>query len=160
MSCQTTAKQSVFLRIQSSCGSRVGDFKPIWRKIKKPTVCSVLLCIITIAISTNKRTSNKQWILTQKRHRQMTMTNGKMMAQIFYSKRNGFIQGRKHFRACDIYACLLGRTFLSTSRPFPFQFRFNFNSDDRKALHVRNISMFTVKTNIIPVFWSILLFHF
>lgn len=82
----------------------------------------------------------------------MTMANGKMMAQIFHLNRNGFIQGRKHFRACDIYACLLGRTFLSTSRPFPFQFRFNFNSDDRKALHVRNISMFTVKTNIIPVF--------
>lgn len=75
----------------------------------------------------------------------------KRIAKI-YSNRNGFIQGRKHFGARDIYACLLGRKFLSTSRSFPFQFRFNFNSNDRKALHVRNISMFIVKTNIIPVF--------
>ena len=146
MLCQT-AKQSVFLR----------DFKPIWRK--KPTVCTVLLCIITIAISTNKRTSNKQWILTQTRHRQMTMANGKGLPQ-FIQTDSGFIQDRKHFRACDIYGSHFGCTFLSTFGSFPFQFRFNFNSDDRKALHVRNISMFTVETNIIPVFWSILLFHF
>lgn len=129
-------------------------------KNKKPTVCSVLLCIITIAISTNKRTSNKQWILTQTRHHQMTMANGKGLPQFIQPMAASFRIGNIFEHACDIYGSHFGCTFLSTFRSFPFQFHFNFNSDDRKALHVRNISMFTVKTNIIPVFWSILFFHF
>lgn len=58
-----------------------------------PTVCSVLLCIITTAISTNKRTSNKQYIITQKRHRQMTMANGKGLPKFIQTETASFRVG-------------------------------------------------------------------